>query len=247
MKRDGHNNVAFFIGPEVEHTPAYSKKTLFVVGKQDIKSILKHATEHKVTHIFMGANHSFDASIPVSPYWNETIIALLDKGFWVTLEYEAHLHKAMLSVLNPATWLSRMFVPLLSVRIPSIHTTSSNLTVKIDDVDFNATNPGVWCMHFKEVTDSNRFTDWTEYGSDLIITQEQSTPAVTVQTEVKNQTELGLDPDSKSLLKPEYEETKVSPVAFIKSPTDAAEAYAEGAKTDPLSAKESTKKAKAKK
>lgn len=247
MKRDGHNNVAFFIGPEVEHTPAYSKKTLFVVGKQDIKSILKYAAEYKVTHIFMGANHSFDASIPVSPYWDQTITSLLDKGYWVSLDYQAHQHKDVLNILNPVTWQSRMFVPLLSVRIPFVQTSSTNLTVKIDDVDFNATNPGVWCMHFKEVTDSNRFTDWIEYGTDSVIIQEESAQMPTAQTEVKNQTELGLDPDSKSLLKPDYEETKVSPVAFIKSPADAAEAYAEGAKTDPLSAAESTKKAKAKK
>ena len=30
MNRDGHKGVTFFIGPEVEHTPAYSKRTLFV-------------------------------------------------------------------------------------------------------------------------------------------------------------------------------------------------------------------------
>ena len=247
MKRDGHNNVAFFIGPEVEHTPAYSKKTLFVVGKQDLDTIVKHATEHKVGHIFMGANHSFDVTDASTPYWDRTIMALLDKGYWVTLDYQAHQHISVLKLLNAGIWQSRIFVPLLSVRIPSVQMSSPNLTVKIDDVDFEATNPGVWCMHFREVTDSNRFTDWNDYGTDSVITQEESAQMPTAQTEVKNQTELGLDPDSKSLLKPDYEETKVSPVAFIKSPADAAEAYAEGAKTDPLSAAESTKKAKAKK
>ena len=62
MNRDGHNSVRFFIGPEVEHTPAYSKKTLFVVDFQDTLEIEKYAREYKTPHIFLGANHSFDAS-----------------------------------------------------------------------------------------------------------------------------------------------------------------------------------------
>ena len=31
MDRDGHNDAVFFVGPEVEHTKAFSMKTLFVV------------------------------------------------------------------------------------------------------------------------------------------------------------------------------------------------------------------------
>ena len=241
MKRDGHNNVAFFIGPEVEHTPAYSKKTLFVVGQQDVASIMKHAKEHNVGHIFMGANHSFDASTPVSSYWNSTITDLLDRGYWVSLDYPAHQHETVLKSLSPGVWQSRIFVPLLSVRIPCVQMSSPNLTVKIDDVDFNGTNPGVWCMHFREVTDSNRFTDWNEYSTDFVIKEEALAPFVHRSTPVINDQEIGLDPEAVSKLKPENEETKISANTFVASPEIAAEAYAEGATTDPLSSK--TKKA----
>jgi hypothetical protein len=34
MNRDGHNDVNFFVGTEVERTPAFGKRTLFVVGWQ---------------------------------------------------------------------------------------------------------------------------------------------------------------------------------------------------------------------
>ena len=189
----------------------------------------------------MGANHSFDASILEEPYWDQTITSLLDKGYWVSLDYQAHQHKDVLNILNPVTWQSRMFVPLLSVRIPFVQTSSTNLTVKIDDIDFNATNPGVWCMHFREVTDSNRFTDWNEYGTDVVIKEEALAPVVHRSTPVINDQEIGLDPDAVSKLKPENEETKISANTFIASPEIAAEAYAEGATTDPLSSK--TKKA----
>lgn len=282
MNREGHKNIAFFVGPEVEHTPAYSRKTLFVVGKQALDTIVSFARDHKVTHIFMGANHSFNSDNN-DPYWNHVITALLDRGFWVTLDYQAHQHQDVLSMLNKGIWQSRMFVPLLSVRIPKVQTSSPNLTVKIDDIDFKATNPGVWCMHFHEVTDSNRFTDWIEYGSDLVIEEiDEATPmppyspepdpalkvkvtdlkalkpvipgsnrtfdVMADEEEVKNDGSLGLDIDAKSSLKADPDATQETDknIALPTSPQLAAEAYAEGAKNDPLSAEGSKKGTKKK-
>lgn len=267
MNRDGHNSVEFFIGPEVEHTPAFSKKTLFVVGRQDATMIEKHARDNKTPHIFMGANHSFDID-PLHPdttlfaYWDKTITALLDKGFMVTLDYQAHIHNTVQKVLNPGIWQSRLFVPLLSVRITNIETSSPNLTVKIDDIDFKATNRGVWCMHFHEVTDSNRFTDWSEYESDSVLAaNEVIAPVVEklieklvkveeekidpLPTPVLNDGEIGLDTEAKSLLKPDLDAPSVAP-AIVSTPQDAAAAYADGATSDPLG-EEASKKPKGKK
>ena len=282
MERIGHENTAFFIGPEVEHTPAYSRKTLFVVGKQSLEKILSLAREHKVTHIFMGANHSFvvdptDGTL----YWDNTITALLDRGFWVSLDYPAHQHESVLKILNAGVWQSRMFVPLLRVEIPNVQTSSPNLTVKIDDIGFKSTNPGVWCLHFHEVTDSNRFTDWIEYGSDVVIEEDKAIPEYSPQPQVStemrsmrkpvdlaqltaieqnalrepevdsakvvaemNPQDLGLDTDAKSSLKPEPAEEVLKSIA---TPVDAAAAYAEGAKEDPLGKETSKKPTKAKK
>jgi len=260
MKRDGHENTAFFIGPEVEHTPAFSRKTLFVVGQQDVNEILKLVKEHKATHVFMGANHSFNGISDA--YWDMTITALLDKGFWVTLDYQAHLHEKVLTMLSKGIWQSRLFVPMLSVRIPHVQTSSVNLTIKIDDVDFKATNAGVWCLNHHEITDSNRFTDWIDYGTDVVIQGEKKEAPMpqnvaTEMREIRNPVELkalvetqnnqmlGLDADAKSSLKQDTAEIILSAID-IKTPIDAAEAYAAGAKEDPLG-KEGSKKGTKKK
>ncbi len=181
MNRDGHNNVRFFIGPEVEHTPAFNKRTLFVVGKQPVDDIVKFAREQKTTHIFMGANHSF--AVDNDSYWDATITHLLDRGFWVSLDYEAHLHGDVLKMLSKGIWQSRIFVPMLSIRIPHLQTSSQNLTLKFDDVDFKATNAGVWCLNHHEVTDSNRFTDWQDYGSDEVLAAEEVVAVVVKEAE----------------------------------------------------------------
>jgi hypothetical protein len=39
MNRVGHENVDFFTGTEVERTPAFGRRTLFVVGVQPIADI----------------------------------------------------------------------------------------------------------------------------------------------------------------------------------------------------------------
>lgn len=274
MNRDGHKDVTYFIGPEVENTPAFSKRTLFVVGTPDASQIELMAREWKTPHIFMGANHSFTTG-NLNPYWDKTITALLDSGFWVTLDYQAHEHETVLKMLNPGIWQSRIFVPLLSVRIPNVQTSSINLTIKIDDVDFAATNEGVWCLHHHQVTDSNRFTPWQDYATDMVLdpmagpanilplrvanpappvyadinkpTLNLEKAKEIVESDVKNDGSLGLDVDSPTKLKPDPEAVKEAVIPDVVDVASAAEAYAEGTKEDPLGPKGVAKPAKGKK
>ena len=267
MNRQGHEEATYFIGPEVEHTPAFSKKTLFVVGKPPLSQIERMAREYKTPHVFMGANHSFVVG-SLDPYWDHVITSLLDKGFWVTLDYQAHEHEEVLKLLNPGIWQCRTFVPLLGVRIPKIQTSSPNLTVKIDDVDFNSTNPGVWCLHHHEVTDSNRFTGWEEYSTDEVVAplagpaqtlplkiaavasiavNEEGLKIKVAETEnvgsaVQNPQDLGLDLAPTTALKPDPAEEVLAKVSVPTTPATAAEAYAEGAGEKAAKAKAKVKK-----
>jgi hypothetical protein len=248
FEREGHNDVIFFVGAEVEQTPAFAKKTLFVVGYQDTTTIEKHAKENNVPHIYLGANHSFDTTNKTKQFskmWNDQINYFLGKGFWVTLDYQAHQHVDVLTMLDNAVWKNRLFVPLLAVRIPHVETSSPNLTVKIDDIDFKGTNPGVWCMHFTEVTDNNRFTGWGEYGDDTILSETgakdrriypvdvgdvSTEKAEEIIQDIKDQlnnSELGLDLNTKSLLKPEPGSEIITETKIL-STKDAASVYATG-------------------
>ena len=56
------DNASFFVGVEVEKTPAYNMKTLFVVGLHSPEIIEKLADERGIKHIYIGANHSFNTS-----------------------------------------------------------------------------------------------------------------------------------------------------------------------------------------
>jgi hypothetical protein len=65
-------------------------------------------------------------------------------------------------------------------------------------------------------------------------------------TEQLNETELGLDANPTTALKPDPDAVSSTVADMVKTPADAAAAYADGATADPLSA-EASKKPKGKK
>lgn len=174
-KQEKTDQVLLFTGVEIEHTPALGMKTLFVVGIQDSISILDTAKIHNCTHIYCGANMSF---IPVMDdmghyssnleAWDDMITALLDDpaNLWVTLDFDVK-HVEMIHEMCFAD--SRRFIPQISVKIPYLKLFNYNATLKIDDSDFEYSNPGVWCHKLSDLTPVSKFTDWDQYGKDDII------------------------------------------------------------------------------
>ena len=169
MDREGHDNdTKFFIGTEVEHSPAFGQRTLFVVGKQNPKEILSRALNHKCPHIYLGANQSFapDYTDADSREWEYIIMTLAREGIWVTLDFDVADSEW---VLETGAAEYDNFIPMVSVKLPYISQFNYNTTLKLDDKDFKATNPGVWCHSLHELQTRNTFTDWSKYTQDEIV------------------------------------------------------------------------------
>lgn len=162
MKREGHDNVDFFTGTEVEHTPAFGKRTLFVVGVQLIDHI--GARIHGEEHIFFGANHSFDPKTPEEwRAWESMIMYFLERGYWCTLDIPI---SAVEQFNDGGLCDYRNFIPQIRVSVPYTKLWNYNTMLKIDDKDFDATNPGVWCHSLHSLMSSETFTSWDEYKGD---------------------------------------------------------------------------------
>lgn len=167
MKRDYTQGVAdsitFFIGSEVEHTPAYGMKTLFVVGVKNIGEIEQHLTDD-IKHIFFGANHSFNPhGYDEHKTWEDMITHFLEKGYWCSLDIPLNqVEEFNDGGLNEFD----MFIPQIRIPIPYIKLWNYNTMLKIDDRDFKATNPGVWSHSLHTLMDRNCFTDWSQYKND---------------------------------------------------------------------------------
>jgi len=176
MKRDYEtgeaNDIIFFTGVEVEKTPAYGMHTLFVTGVQPCDVIQKHYENNVCEHIFFGANHSFNpgTNFPEDADqwepWENMIKAFLTAGKLCTLDIPISLAEAFLeSPLNEYD----NFIPQLRIPLPYAKLWNYNTMLKIDDKDFKATNPGVWCHSLHDLMDREKFTDWSKYGLDKVI------------------------------------------------------------------------------
>jgi hypothetical protein len=171
MKRDYDtgelDNVQFFIGTEIEHTPAFGLKTLFVTGIHPVDEIALNL--NGAEHIFFGANHSFNPAY--NDYdgwkaWEDMIEFFLEKGYLCSLDIPLsaieEFHDGSLNEHSN-------FIPQIRVPIPYIKLWNYNTMLKIDDKDFKATNPGVWSHSLHTLMDRKNFTDWSQYKNDKVL------------------------------------------------------------------------------
>ena len=170
MNRDGHKDISFFVGTEVEHTPAFGLRTLFVVGLQDSQIIQQEAKNNDCEHIYFGANQSFPVlDINDADAWREWEMMIQDclTANWLcTLDLD---HAQAEGLLESALVEFHNFIPMISVKLPYIKQFGYNATLKIDDRDFAATNPGVWCHSLHNLQKRSVFTDWSKYTQDEVI------------------------------------------------------------------------------
>ena len=176
MNREGHDVISFFIGTEVEHTPAFGKRTLFVVGLQDPQIVMQEVENNDCEHIYFGANQSFpkldinDAS--AWRPWEQMIDLMLRSGhggdhrYFCTLDLDVSCAEGLLE--GPLVEYSN-FIPMISVKLPYSKLLGYNATIKLDDKDFKATNPGVWCHSLHDLMDRNKFTGWDKYTKDEVV------------------------------------------------------------------------------
>ena len=169
MNREGHENTEFFYGTEVEHTPAHGRYTVFVVGCQDIEHIRLRLTvgNAPVEHIYFGANQSFPKcgvnDVGVWRPWETMIKFFLDRDYLCTLDIDVNCAEGL---LESGLTEYHNFIPMISVKLPYINQFGYNATLKIDDKDFRATNPGVWCHSLHDLQDRRQFTNWSQYTKD---------------------------------------------------------------------------------
>ena len=172
MKREGFDDIQFFVGTEVEHTPMHGNTTLFVVGLQPIKEIMKHVANHPdgIQHVYFGANQSFPnlATDNAKEWkaWSKMISDVLAEGIWATLDLDISCVEGL---VETGLCEHYNFIPMISAKLPYIDQLGYNAVLKLDDKDFAATNPGVWCHSVHKLQSRTAFTDWSKYTKDETI------------------------------------------------------------------------------
>jgi hypothetical protein len=176
LNRDRDQGAKFFTGTEVEHTPAYNKQTLFVVGIQSASDIqdwiddfasYEDKSKH-IEHIYFGANMSFPKDLQVNngsewAKWELMIYHFLDQNYLCTLDVDIACVEGL---LESGMCERHNFIPMISAKLPYIDQLGYNAVLKLDDKGFQATNPGVWCHSVHALKNRDVFTDWSKYTKD---------------------------------------------------------------------------------
>ena len=173
MKRHYKNkpineDVEYFVGNEVEKTPFYGRRTLFVVGLKNPKKINIQAKKFTCRHIYLGANMSFK-----NTDWNEsrcsklrTIIQyLVDNQYQVTLDISQTFDLTTIDMFIDSEYFHIMY----SLPIAYAERYKNAITVKVDDIGFNKTNTGVWCNPLDKLMNDINKTEWSAYTTDEVI------------------------------------------------------------------------------
>jgi hypothetical protein len=165
-------SVGVFSGLEIEHTPAYGLQTLFLARNDLVfDQIMDLIKQSEAEAVYFGANRKF---MPNHATQITQMIKLLDKGYWVTIDYPHAIHDEVKKNFS-LVWTHEKFIPFCSVIFPNSEEDTA-LCFKIDDVDFNKTNPGVWAMSMKDFKAKAGFTKWEQYKQDEPIEDKQIWP-----------------------------------------------------------------------
>ena len=90
----------------------------------------------------------------------------LDSAFLCTLDLDVSCAEGL---LESSLVERHNFIPMISVKLPYIRQFGYNATLKLDDRDFRATNPGVWCHSLHSLQKRSVFTDWSKYTQDEVL------------------------------------------------------------------------------
>lgn len=160
----------FFTGIEVEHTIAYGKKTLFIIGTPSIDEIDTEIKDFKddgyyVEHLYFGTSQTYrNVDMKTAKAFEKLIHHYLDNtNYWVTLDFDV----ADINRVHEAGFCDRhKFIPMISVKMPYIKLLNYNATLKIDDTQWGHSNPGVWSHHLQSLLRKDVFTKWEDYKGD---------------------------------------------------------------------------------
>jgi len=174
LNTEERQNVVYFTGYEVEHTICHGMFTLFVVGTPPVEDILRIADDSqawldeskRIKHIYFGTSQSFNPnSISHEEYkpWDDVIIPCLKNDYWVTLDFDV---KHTEGVIESGYSEYPRFVPMISVKLPYINQFNYNATLKLDDLTWGKTNPGVWTHQLHDLLSKDKYTYWDQYTQD---------------------------------------------------------------------------------
>jgi len=158
----------YIIGPEVERTAAYGKKTLIVNQFKDINTIQSIAEKFKCRHIYLevtyALNHSSNQAQVLKRY-RQLARHFLQQDYTVTIDIPNELASRYADLTN-----NKNFVMNVAIQIPDMHKLGDRVSMKfVGGADWNKSG-GVYVADFDTIRVKKNFTPWKRYDKDVKVT-----------------------------------------------------------------------------
>lgn len=169
--QDSVSGVKAFVGIEIENTQAKGLPTLFLDPSKlsNAEMIVMIVSNSHVRHIYLNANHY---PIEDDLYFGrfEEVLQYIEGRSSIDLVTVEIQNSQAIANLGKS-YLDRFQKLILNVSIPikDAKNYANRISIKIDDVDFKATNPGVWVQPMSEILSTRNFTGWDHYKNDEVI------------------------------------------------------------------------------
>ena len=155
----------YIIGPEVERTAAYGKKTLIVNQFKDIGTIQAIAEQFKCCHIYLevtyALNHSRNQAQVLKRY-RQLAQHFLKQDYTVTVDIPNELASRYADLTK-----NKHFVMNVAIQIPDMHKLGDRVSMKfVGGADWNKSG-GVYVADFDAIRTKKNFTSWSKYDKDV--------------------------------------------------------------------------------
>ena len=155
----------YIIGPEVERTAAYGKKTLIVNQFKDINTIQAIAEQFKCRHIYLevtyALNHSRNQAQVLKRY-RQLAQHFLKQDYTVTVDIPNELASRYADLTK-----DKRFVMNVAIQIPDMHKLGDRVSMKfVGGADWNKSG-GVYVADFDTIRTKKNFTPWSKYNKDV--------------------------------------------------------------------------------
>jgi hypothetical protein len=162
----------YVMGDEVENTPAYGKKSLFITSVADYDLIEQMAKDHNIKQLyfeFIWAIDNHPNAIPkVIKDFRKALKYFLDKGYLCGLDTPAEYAEKFADLHKYKNLINN-----IAIDIPKLDKYNDNTVVKLRDAKFGGDNGGVYVTPLNKIMTDKNFTSWGDFGPDVEIVPER--------------------------------------------------------------------------
>ena len=157
----------YVLGPEVEHTHAYGKKTLIVNKIISVKEIEAIFDQFECEHVYFEVTYALtqtnDKNKAIKDY-KKLARHFLAKGVTVTIDITPDLAHKYADLTD-----NKKFVMNIAIEIPKMETLKDRVSLKFMAGEYENDNGGIYVAHLDDVRIKKNLTPWKAYDPDVTI------------------------------------------------------------------------------